>query len=115
MASAEVQLPEAQPVKGEAGRTNEFPNTPGVYIVYDQEGVIQYVGMSRKVGMLLLSLPTPTPHLPLPHGENHGPLPHVCTSIYTLSHTQSDQRALTAKLCLSCGKSQEQAEGAVSV
>mmetsp|Transcript_11199 Transcript_11199/g.33595 ORF Transcript_11199/g.33595 Transcript_11199/m.33595 type:complete len:325 (+) Transcript_11199:332-1306(+) len=50
-ATAEVQLPEAQPVKGEGGRTNEFPNTPGVYIVYDKEDVIQYVGMSRKVGV----------------------------------------------------------------
>lgn len=30
---------------------NEFPDLPGVYAVYDKAGALQYVGLSRKMGV----------------------------------------------------------------
>ncbi len=36
-------------MRKEGGGAAQFPATPGVYIVYDREGTLQYVGMSRKV------------------------------------------------------------------
>lgn len=42
-------LPEPQPVTGSDGQPTPFPNAPGIYAVFDAEGSLQYVGMSRKV------------------------------------------------------------------
>lgn len=44
-----LSLPEPQPVDGADGQPAAFPNAPGIYGVYDTEGSLQYVGMSRKV------------------------------------------------------------------
>jgi hypothetical protein len=41
----------ALPVKQEDGTITEFPETSGVYAVYDNAGVLQYVGVSRKVNV----------------------------------------------------------------
>lgn len=34
----------------EQGEMVQFPGSAGVYAVYDKAGVLQYVGLSRKVG-----------------------------------------------------------------
>lgn len=44
-----MKLPEPQPVRGSDGEPTKFPQSPGVYAVYDAERKLQYVGMSRKV------------------------------------------------------------------
>lgn len=36
---------------GDDGSVNEFPDLPGVYAVYDKAGALQYVGLSRKMGV----------------------------------------------------------------
>ena len=40
---------ELQPLKGADGERAQFPAVPGVYAVYDAEGRLQYIGLSRKV------------------------------------------------------------------
>jgi hypothetical protein len=44
-----ASLPDPQPVTGSDGQPAQLPNAPGIYAVYDAEGTLQYVGMSRKV------------------------------------------------------------------
>lgn len=39
-----------QPVLKEDGSFGELPNLPGVYAIYDGEGTLQYIGISRRVG-----------------------------------------------------------------
>ena len=36
-------------VTGGDGQPASLPNAPGIYAIYDAEGALQYVGMSRKV------------------------------------------------------------------
>jgi hypothetical protein len=33
----------------EKGELNQFPGSAGVYAVYDKNGILQYIGLSRKV------------------------------------------------------------------
>jgi len=40
---------EALPVREESGALRAAPAVPGVYAFYDKEGVLQYIGLSRKV------------------------------------------------------------------
>lgn len=54
---AQTSLPEPQPVVNGDGRPTSFPPTPGIYAVYNAEGAIQYVGMSRKVPIVSSSSP----------------------------------------------------------
>ncbi len=54
---AQMSLPEPQPVVNGDGRPTSFPPTPGIYAVYNAEGAIQYVGMSRKVPIVSSSSP----------------------------------------------------------
>lgn len=44
-----ASLPDPQPVTGADGQPASLPNAPGIYAIYDAEGALQYVGMSRKV------------------------------------------------------------------
>lgn len=47
--TADTKLPDPQPVRKAEGGLASFPQSPGVYTVYDKGGTLQYVGMSRKV------------------------------------------------------------------
>jgi hypothetical protein len=44
-----ASLPDPQPVTGGDGQPASLSNAPGIYAIYDAEGALQYVGMSRKV------------------------------------------------------------------
>jgi hypothetical protein len=50
-AAAGTPLADA-PAQGvmEKGEMSQFPAVPGVYAVYDKEGTLQYIGLTRKVG-----------------------------------------------------------------
>jgi len=45
---------EAVPVREDDGELKPAPQVPGVYAFYDKEGVLQYIGLSRKVSPRLL-------------------------------------------------------------
>jgi hypothetical protein len=40
------------PVVGAGGEKTVFPNASGVYAVYDKDGRLQYMGLSRKVSAI---------------------------------------------------------------
>lgn len=42
-------LPEVEPLRVAEGAVAGAPAAPGVYAVYDSAGVLQYIGLSRKV------------------------------------------------------------------
>lgn len=56
-ASAEAEAPSSfaqakvQPVLGADGQAATFPATPAVYAIYDKDGALQYVGLTRKVSL----------------------------------------------------------------
>ena len=42
-------LPEVEPLRVAEGAVAGAPAAPGVYAIYDSAGVLQYIGLSRKV------------------------------------------------------------------
>ena len=57
-----ASLPDPQPVTGADGQPASLPNAPGIYAIYDAEGALQYVGMSRKVPQFHAHNERSTPH-----------------------------------------------------
>ena len=48
---------ELRPVRDSTGQLTAFPTVPGVYAVYDSDNILQFIGLSRKV-LLLIDHPT---------------------------------------------------------
>ncbi len=50
---ADASLKDTAPVPVmEKGELSTFPEQPAVYAVYDKEGAVQFIGLTRKVGFV---------------------------------------------------------------